>query len=55
MYITLGLMRILIFGVAPQATGLITRAFYNRLTGDAPMGLDVWTLSALIVATALAR
>jgi ATP-binding cassette subfamily B protein len=55
MYITLGLMRMLIFGVAPQATGLITRAFYNRLTGDAPVALDPWTLSALIVGIALAR
>jgi ATP-binding cassette subfamily B protein len=54
-YITLGLMRMLIFGVAPQATGLITRAFYNRLTGDAPVALDPWTLSALIVGVALAR
>jgi ATP-binding cassette subfamily B protein len=49
-YILLGLMRILIF-----ATGLITRAFYDSLTGDAPAGFDPWTLSALIVATALAR
>ena len=37
MYIALGLMRMLIFGAAPQATSLITRAFYNRLTGDAPV------------------
>jgi ATP-binding cassette subfamily B protein len=55
MYITLGLMRMLIFGVAPQATSLITRAFYDRLTGDAPVALDPWTLSALIVGIALAR
>ena len=54
-YFSLGLMRILIFAVAPQITGLITRAFYDSLTGDAPAGLNPWTLSALIVATALAR
>ena len=55
MYIALGLMRVLIFGLLPQATGLVTRAFYNRLTGDAPVALDPWTLSALIVAIALVR
>jgi ATP-binding cassette subfamily B protein len=54
-YFSLGLMRILIFAIAPQITGLITRAFYDRLTGDAPAGLNPWTLSALIVATAAAR
>jgi ATP-binding cassette subfamily B protein len=55
LYAILGLTRLLIFGVVPQATGLITRAFYNRLTGDAPVALDPWTLSALIVAVALVR
>jgi ATP-binding cassette subfamily B protein len=54
-YVGLGLLRVLIFAVAPQATGLITRAFYDSLTGDAPAGLNPWTLCALIVATATAR
>jgi ATP-binding cassette subfamily B protein len=55
MYISLGLMRILIFGVAPQATGLVTRAYFNSLTGDAQVSLGPWTLSALIVVIALVR
>ena len=55
MYVALGVLRTLIFGVVPQAIGLITRAFYNRLTGDAPVALDPWSLSALIVGIALGR
>ena len=55
LYVALGALRILIFGVAPQATGLITRAFFDTLTGDAQVGLDPYSLAALIVATAIAR
>ena len=55
LYSTMALLRVLIFCVAPQATGLITRAFFNRLTGDAQVGIEPWTLCALLVATALAR
>ena len=55
MYVALGVLRMLIFGFVPQAIGLITRAFYNRLTGDAPVALDPWSLSALIVGVALVR
>jgi ATP-binding cassette subfamily B protein len=55
MYLSLGLLRILIFAIAPQATGLVTRAFYDSLTGHAAAGLNPWTLSALIVAIAVAR
>ena len=52
LYISLGLMRIVIFGVAPQATGLITRAFFDTLTGDAQVGLGPYSLAALIVVIA---
>jgi ATP-binding cassette subfamily B protein len=55
LYISLGLMRIIIFGVLPQATGLVTRAYFNSLTGDAQVSLGPWALSALIVAIALVR
>jgi ATP-binding cassette subfamily B protein len=55
LYTALGLARMLIFGLIPQVTGLITRAFFNRLTGDAQVALDPYTLSALIVAIAIAR
>jgi len=49
------LCRVLIFAVAPLVTGLILRAFFNRLSGDAPVGLTPVTLAALLIATAIAR
>jgi ATP-binding cassette subfamily B protein len=55
LYLALGLMRLLIFGVAPQATGLITRAFFNALTGEEQLAVGPYGLSALIVAIAVAR
>ena len=49
------LLSTLVFAVGFQAVGLITRAFFDELTGDAPVGIGPWGLSALLVATALAR
>jgi ATP-binding cassette subfamily B protein len=49
------LMLVLIYAVLPQATGLITRAFFDSLTGDAQLGLDAWSLCALLFGVALAR
>ena len=37
------------FYVLPLTTGLITRAIFDSLTGDAPVTLGVWTLLALLV------
>ena len=54
-YALMTLSRILIFSVAPQVTGLIIRAIFNNLTGDAQIAINIWTLCALLVATALAR
>ena len=45
----------LIFSVGFQVIGLIMRAFFDTLTGDAPASVGVWGLSALVVATAVAR
>jgi len=55
LFIALGGLRVLIFCVAPQAIGLITRAFFDTLTGDAQLAIGPWGLSALIVGTAVAR
>ncbi|MGD8791742.1 MAG: ABC transporter ATP-binding protein [Anaerolineae bacterium] len=61
LYLALGLLETLFFGVFPQIIGWITYSFFNTLTGDAPATLgpwgplSVWTLIALLVATALAR
>jgi ATP-binding cassette subfamily B protein len=48
-------LRTLVFAAAPWATGLILRAFFDRLSGAAPAGVEPWTLAALLVAVALAR
>ncbi|MHB0876146.1 MAG: ABC transporter ATP-binding protein [Anaerolineae bacterium] len=48
-------MRIIIFTIGFQVSAFITRAFFDRLTGDSPAGLDPYTLSALLVAVALGR
>ncbi|MFO7274743.1 MAG: ABC transporter ATP-binding protein [Bacillota bacterium] len=39
----------------PVLPGLLTQAFFDRLTGTAPVALDPWAIIALLVAAALAR
>ena len=55
LYLAITLTRIMIFSAVPQATGLIMRAFFDVLTGDAQVDVGPWGLSALLVATAMAR
>ena len=45
----------MVFAVSSQITGLIIRAFFDSLTGSAPVRFGPWALSALVVGTALAR
>ncbi|MFN2109231.1 MAG: ABC transporter ATP-binding protein, partial [Anaerolineae bacterium] len=54
-FLLLLVVNLIVFAVGFQATGLITRAFFNSLTGDAPVSLSPYALSALIVGVALAR
>ena len=49
------LLRIVIFTVAPQLVGLITRLFFDTLSGQAEAAFSPWTLCALLVGVALAR
>lgn len=44
-----------LFYLVPLATGLVTRAVFDALTGTSPAGLDIWTLLALFVGVELAR
>ena len=44
-----------LFLILPLVPGLITRAIFNTLTGDAPARLGVWELIALLVTVELAR
>lgn len=48
-------VNLIVFAVGFQITGLIMRAFFDALTGDAQAGLTPYTLSALVVATAIGR
>lgn len=55
LYVAIVFMRMLIFGVAIVGTGTLTQAFFNRLSGEAPVRLDAYSLCALVVGVALAR
>ncbi len=48
-------LRTLIFAVAPLVTGLVTRAYFNTLTGTANAGFNIWTICAMFVGVALGR
>jgi ATP-binding cassette subfamily B protein len=55
LYLALGVLEILFFGVFPQIVAWITYTFFNILTGEAQVAIGVPALIALLVATALAR
>ncbi|MDF2673184.1 MAG: transporter ATP-binding protein [Clostridiales bacterium] len=44
-----------IIHASPLIPGLITREFFNTLSGDAQIGAGIWGLVALVVVTALLR
>ena len=48
-------LRVTIFGVMFQITGLLQREYFNSLTGDALLGWEPWTWAILVVAFAIAR
>jgi ATP-binding cassette, subfamily B, bacterial len=50
-----GLFASVLFYIFPLFPGLIVQRFFNDLTGHAAARLDLWTLMALLVATALGR
>ncbi|MBY6275962.1 ABC transporter ATP-binding protein [Symbiobacterium thermophilum] len=41
--------------ILPVVPGLLTQAFFDRLTGAAPVALDPWAIIALLMAAAVAR
>jgi len=55
LYLALGVLETLFFGVFPQIVGWITYSFFNTLTGDAPASLGVGGLIVLLVVTAMVR
>ena len=55
LFLALLVVNVIVFAVGFQITGFIMRAFFDALTGDAQVGFSPYALSALVVATALAR
>ena len=53
LYALLNIVRAVVFVVGNQALILITRAYFNHLTGDAPVSMGLWGLSALLVGAAI--
>ena len=47
-YIRVILIRIVISALIPQATAWMIRTFFDALTGQAPAGLNLWTVLALL-------
>ena len=41
LYLLLGFLEIMFFGVTPQATGLIVREFFNTLSGAAEVDVGI--------------
>ena len=55
LYLAFGCLEIIFFAVLPLTTGLIMRAFFNRLTGNASVTFTPYALAALLVALALGK
>jgi ATP-binding cassette subfamily B protein len=54
-YAATSFLRITIFAVMFQITGLLQREYFNALTDEALLGLEPWTWAVLVVAFAVAR
>jgi ATP-binding cassette subfamily B protein len=55
LFLALLVVNLIVFAVGFQVTGFLMRAFFDGLTGDAQVRFGPYALSALVVATALAR
>ncbi|MEO8286274.1 MAG: ABC transporter ATP-binding protein [Chloroflexota bacterium] len=55
LYLTSGLFASIISYVFPLVPGLIVRGVFDNLTGNAPVGFDIWTLLALLVGASIVR
>ena len=54
-YLLMCTFLIVIFGLVPQAAALLTRAFFNALTGEAEVGFDPYTLCIFLLITGVVR
>jgi ATP-binding cassette subfamily B protein len=54
-YLGIVLLRIFIFGIFPQVSGLVQREFFNTLSGSPGLGLTPETIAMIVVAFALGQ
>lgn len=54
-YVGIVILRIFIFGIFPQVTGLVQREFFNTLSGDSTLRLSPEAIAAIVVGFALAQ
>ena len=54
-YLLLSFLRVFIFAVAPQISFLLTRDFFDTLTGHGQMGFEPYTICAFFIVTAVVR
>jgi ATP-binding cassette subfamily B protein len=54
-YLGILLMRLFIFAVVPQLTGLVMREFFNTLSGESSLNFTPQALAAIVVGLAVAR
>jgi ATP-binding cassette subfamily B protein len=54
-YLGIVVLRIFIFGIFPQISGLVQREFFNTLSGSPSLGLTPETIAVIVVAFALAQ
>ncbi len=55
LYASKAVVEVLTFSVAPWLSGLVLKAYFDRLSGQASAGLNAWTLAALFVGIALGQ
>jgi ATP-binding cassette subfamily B protein len=55
LYLGLLVFETMFFGVFPQITGLLIREIFNTLSSSESAGLNIYTLIALLVATAAGK
>jgi ATP-binding cassette, subfamily B, bacterial len=54
-YAAIVILRIFIFGLFPQVSGLVQREFFNTLSGSPSLGLTPQTIAAIVIGFALAQ
>ena len=55
LYLASGLLASTLFYLLPLLPGLVTRRYFDQLSGDAPATFSEWTLGAALLALALVR